>query len=105
MVFLCIFDSFGVGWALRARSGSGDVSKLAVEDLPGFLVLEVSAPDHGEDGVVDGPLVVEPLQHLELQLGVGNLGANGHSALYGFFDFANERHQFLWALACVAHTT
>ena len=68
------------------HSHSGVVSHRPLEDLASFQVLEVAFLDHGDDRVVDGPLVVEPHAHLALQLLEGDPRTDGDSALDRVLD-------------------
>lgn len=75
---------------------SSIVSEFTVQQFPTFLVIEVTTSYHGEDGVVDGSLVVKSHHHLLLELCVRYLSSDGDSSLDGFFNLSNQWGQFLW---------
>ena len=64
------------------KSCSNNAALLSEQDLPRFLVLEVSSSHHPNDRVVYRPGIVKSIQHFTSELYFGDLGANGHPSLY-----------------------
>ena len=62
------------------------VASRSLKNFALFEVLEITFLYHGNDGIVDGALVVESHAHLMLQLLEGDLRANRDSSLDGFLD-------------------
>ena len=65
-------------------------SLLSMQDLPCLKMDKLVSFDHGNNGMIDGFRVFVPLHHLLVQLGVGDLGANGHTTLDSLLDLADH---------------
>ena len=70
-------------------------------------MLEITLSDHGNYSIIDGSLVIESHQHLLLQLGIRNLGADGDSSLDSFLNFLDRICQLGWGVLgrIIGHAT
>lgn len=75
------------------------MSKLSIEDLSAFLVLEVTWSHHSYDSEVDCSWVVESHHHFLLELWVWYLGTDGYSSFNGFLNLGDHWHQFCWGVS------
>jgi len=84
-----------------------NLSQLSAQNFSLLLVLEVSFLDHGNNGIVNGSLVVKSHQHLLLELQVRDLCTNGNSSLDSLLNSLAQICEFLWRLIIfgIRHTT